>query len=286
MATHLRLVSDTDAPTHVIDSWTRTMAGQGLSERTITERARVIAQMARDTGTDPVGLTPTTLEGWLAGLPSAASRAAYYGVAQAWCHWLVRAGHRDDDPTLLVPRPRPPRARPRPVTEAQLAAVLALPLRPGTRTQIVLAAWAGLRVHEIARVRGTDLDLGEGTITITGKGGRTDTLPAHALVLERAGHHDPVGLWFPSPDDPAQPVRPKTVSAVISNALRRAGVDATAHQLRHRFATALLASGVDSRVVQTLMRHASLATTGRYLGVTADQQRGALDALGTAPRGR
>ena len=285
MATHLRLVSDIDAPAHVIDSWTRTMAGQGLSERTITERARVIAQMARDTGTDPVGLTPTTLEGWLAGLPSAASRAAYYGVAQAWCHWLVRAGHRDDDPTLLVPRPRPPRARPRPVTEAQLAAVLALPLRPDTRAKIVLAAWAGLRVHEIARVRGTDLDLGEGTIIITGKGGRTDTLPAHPLVLDLAEDH-PRGLWFPSPDDPTQPVRAKTVSAVVAAAMRRAGVRATAHQLRHRFATALLASGVDSRVVQTLMRHASLATTGRYLGVTADQQRGALDALGTAPRGR
>lgn len=279
MVTHLRLVSDIDAPAHAIESWARAMHAQGLSERTITERARVVRQMAATTGTDPVALTPAALESWLAALPSAASRAAYYTVIQAWCHWLVRAGHRDDDPTLLVPRPRPPRARPRPVSEAQLAAVLALRLRKNTRTKIVLAAWAGLRVHEIARVRGADLDPGEGTITVAGKGGRVDTLPAHPLVLERAAHHDPIDLWFPSPTDPAQPVRPKTVSAVIATALARAGVDATAHQLRHRFATSLLAAGVDSRIVQTLMRHESLATTGRYLGVTPDQQRAALNTL-------
>ena len=46
---------------------------------------------------------------------------------------------------------------------------------------------------------------------------------------------------------------------------------------RHRgaaptsYATALLAVGVDGRIIHTLMRHGSLATTGRYLGVTAGQ---------------
>lgn len=38
------------------------------------------------------------------------------------------------------------------------------------------------------------------------------------------------------------------------------------------YATALLAVGVDGRIIHTtLMRHGSLATTGRYLGVTAGQ---------------
>lgn len=37
------------------------------------------------------------------------------------------------------------------------------------------------------------------------------------------------------------------------------------------YATTLLAAGVDGRIVQTLMRHGSLATTDRYLGVTAGQ---------------
>ena len=74
-------------------------------------------------------------------------------------------------------------------------------------------------------------------------------------------------------------VAAKTVGTVIARALRRSGIDATAHQLRHFFATSLLEAGVDSRIVQTLMRHASLATTGRYLGVTLAQQRQALTGL-------
>ena len=58
---------------------------------------------------------------------------------------------------------------------------------------------------------------------------------------------------------------------------------ATAHQLRHYFATSLLRAGTDSRVVQSLMRHESLATTGRYLAVNTDQQRTALSGLHPTP---
>jgi len=51
-----------------------------------------------------------------------------------------------------------------------------------------------------------------GTITITGKGGRTDTLPAHQLILQQASHYPRRGLWFPSPKDPAVPLRATTGS--------------------------------------------------------------------------
>ena len=61
------------------------------------------------------------------------------------------------------------------------------------------------------------------------------------------------------------------VSTVIGKAMRRAGVPGTAHALRHWYATALVESGADLRTVQTLMRHASLATTERYVRV--DEQR-------------
>lgn len=49
--------------------------------------------------------------------------------------------------------------------------------------------------------------------------------------------------------------------------------------MRHRFATRLLKVGVDIRVVQSLMGHASLATTALYVAVDMDQQREAICAL-------
>mgnify|MGYP001672030272 FL=1 len=259
------------------------MQGQGLSQRTITERIRVINQVTAATGADPAALTPQAISAWLATLPSATTKNAYFTVLRAWSRWLVQSDHRTDDPTTRVPRPKTPASHPRPVTDAQLDAVLALPLRQDTRAKIILAAWAGMRVHEIAKIKGEDISPVAGTITITGKGGRTDLLPAHQLILQQASNYPRRGLWFPSPKDPAVPVRAKTVSAVISAAFDRADSPATAHQLRHYFATSLLRAGADSRVVQSLMRHESLATTGRYLAVNVDQQRAALSGLTPIP---
>ena len=283
MATPLRIVSDTDAPTILVEAWEASMQGQGLSARTITERIRVITQIATTTGTDPAALTPQTISTWLATLPTAATKNAYFTVLRAWSKWLVQSDHRVDDPTTRVPKPRTAPGHPRPVTDTQLDAVLALPLRQDTRTKIILAAYAGMRVHEIAKLRGEDISPVAETITITGKGGRTDTLPAHQLILQQASNYPRRGLWFPSPKDPAVPVRAKTVSRVISDAFDRADAPATAHQLRHYFATSLLRAGTDSRVVQSLMRHESLATTGRYLAVDVEQQRNALSGLIPAP---
>lgn len=259
------------------------MQGQGLSTRTITERIRVINQVTTATGTDPAALTPHAISAWLATLPSATTKNAYFTVLRAWSRWLVQSDHRTDDPTTRVPRPKTPAGHPRPVTDAQLDAVLALPLRQDTRTKIILAAWAGMRVHEIAKIKGEDISPVAGTITITGKGGRTDTLPAHQFILQQASLYPRKGFWFPSPRNPTVPVRAKTVSVVISQAFDRADAPATAHQLRHYFATSLLRAGTDSRVVQSLMRHESLATTGRYLAVDADQQRTALSGLHPTP---
>ena len=279
MRNPLKVVRADDAPDTLIDAWTLTMQAQGLSQATITERTRLIRQLARTTGTDPAALTPHTLTVFLANIDSPVTADAYYSIARAWCTWLVRAGHRDDDPTMRVPRPRVPPAKPRPITRPQLDAVLALPLRPATRTKILLAAYAGLRIHEIAKIKAQDIDTAGGTLTVTGKGGRTDLLPAHPIILDQATNYPRKGWWFPSPSRPGKHVTAQTVGTVIARALRRAGIDATAHQLRHYFATSLLEAGVDSRIVQTLMRHASLATTGRYLGVTLTQQKAALDSL-------
>ena len=245
MAENLRVVSDDDAPNLLVEAWEASMQGQGLSQRTITERIRVINQITAATGTDPAALTPQTISTWLATLPSAATKNAYFTVLRAWSKWLVQSERRADDPTTRVPSPRTPAGHPRPVTDTQLDAVLALPLRQDTRTKIILGAWAGMRVHEIAKIKGEDISPVAGTITITGKGGRTDTLPAHQLILQQASYYPRRGLWFPSPRDPSAPIRAKTVSTVISQAFDRADAPATAHQLRHFFATSLLRAGTD-----------------------------------------
>lgn len=46
------------------------------------------------------------------------------------------------------------------------------------------------------------------------------------------------------------------------------------HGLRHAFATRLLASGVDVRIIQVLMGHEQMSTTAIYAHVTPEIVRG------------
>lgn len=49
--------------------------------------------------------------------------------------------------------------------------------------------------------------------------------------------------------------------------------------LRHSFATALLAKGVDLRTVQDLMRHKTAAMTMRYAHSTSERRRAAVEKV-------
>lgn len=247
-----------------LGNWAEWMRAGGASDKTVETRlAGVVSACHYLEHDDPVSLTTRQLIRWLARCRSPWTRRTYWTTIRAWHRYLLDEGVREDDPTERVPRPPQPKGVPRPAPTASLGAVLAIAPRRA-RAYILLAAFEGLRVHEIAKVRGEDFD-GD-ALYVRGKGGTDAMLPIHPLVKQLQQGYPLEGWWFPA-DTVRGHVSAQAVSATISRVFHKAGYPVTAHQLRHWFGTHTLRTSRDLRVTQELMRHESVSSTQIYTQV-------------------
>lgn len=279
---------EVDIPT-LISAWCTTMVAANFSARTIESWVAIVGRAARATGQMPVAFSAPAVAHWLAGHTNAHTRRTYWIALMAWSRHLVACEVRPDNPMDALRRPSLPRGCPRPVSTISLYRILDHErLKERTRGMILLAAYAGLRVHEVAKVRGEDFDIDQMLIQVHGKGGRSDMLPLHPVLLPVVAAMPDRGFWYPTPIQPAgRPIDPRTVTSLIKGAMTAAGVAGVPHGLRAWYATSLLRAGVDVRTVQTLMRHASLNTTQLYLEVVDEHRRAAVLRLPSAsPNGQ
>jgi site-specific recombinase XerD len=176
-----------------------------------------------------------------------------------------------------IPYPKIPKALPDVLTREGVMAIIAAVRSVKHRTIIATAYAAGLRITEACRLhtRG-DIDSTRMLIHVrAGKGGkdRYVMLSDRLLVLLREYWRQarPEGIYLFPGQDPAQPITSDSVYRVFKKALAKTGLakHATLHTLRHCFATHLMESGVDTRVIQALLGHGSIKTTSRYTHVSA-----------------
>ena len=276
------LLPDVSITEPLIEEWQLWQYAARKADSTIVERVRVIALFAIEAGCSPVTAKAVDIIRWLGSHTewSQSTAATYHSYLRSWFTWLTIMDHRSDNPMVKLGSPRYPDRVPRPVSDDDLVRLLVTPMHHRTRVMILLAALAGLRVHEIAKLRGEDVDLSKPALHVEGKGRRTAWIPLHPLLVEAALTMPPKGFWFPANSRrPGHHVHSKSVSDIIGNAMRRAGTRGTPHGLRHWFGSTLLDDGADLRTIQDLLRHRSLATTQIYTKVTDERRTEAVDRL-------
>ena len=247
---------------------------RGLADTTIASKRDLLRRLACQVNLATA--TSRDLEAWWTGRDIAiTTRAMEVAHVATFYRWLVLTERRPDDPMLKVPKPKVPRPLPRPADEREVAAMIAGAPHP-IRDWLTLAAYAGLRAIEIARLRGDDLVAG--TLLIrAGKGGKGRIVPAHPRVLEVAASWPAAGMIWQTPT--GLEVDAHYVSQTTNKWLRDHGRSATLHQYRARFATQAYNACHDLRAVQELLGHTSPATTQRYVAVPNDAAARAVAGL-------
>jgi site-specific recombinase XerD len=137
----------------------------------------------------------------------------------------------------------------------------------------------GMRVGEVSSLNLADFVVAEGFFRVKGKGGRdrlafvvdeqTLRIQREHLSLRGSLRSDSPALFL---NAAGKRLSTQGIANIISQFRKDAGIERhiTPHMLRHTVATLLLSNGVDIRVVQEFLGHASIATTQRYTHITKD----------------
>jgi integrase/recombinase XerD len=278
---------------------------RALSARTLEAYARDLGKFL--TFAEQAGITQASaidlgaVSGWLGSLAKsglgARSAARHLSAARGLMKFLLREGALSADPTELSARPRFGRRLPRTLSEAEVLRLLEAPdtstLR-GLRDRAMLSVTyaAGLRVSELVGLTAGDVDLARGIVSAFGKGGKRRLVPLGNITLDHVQAYlraraalgaekapkakkSAAPVLFPSPRGGA--LTRQGFWKIVGRYARGIGIRGRVypHQLRHSFATHLLTGGADLRSVQTMLGHASVATTEIYTHVNRDHVRNA-----------
>lgn len=195
------------------------------------------------------------------------TRARQLSCVRSFYAWAMRFDLVTTDPTRRLDAPSLHKGAPRYVTRDQLD-TLRRELSDDLKRAVLLGAWAGLRVSEAAALNWDDIDTELMRLIVRhGKGDKSRAVGIAPLLLDAllpAVEHANVVTGTE-----------KTYSAAalqrrVNRAIQRVGVDATFHQLRHRYGTITYGATGDILAVAAAMGHSSTDTTSIYAAVTDD----------------
>jgi integrase/recombinase XerC len=202
--------------------------------------------------------------------------------------YLVATRHIERDPLRLIHSPKQEKPLPTFLSVDdvfQLLGATKVNNALDARDRAILEVFysTGIRASELVGLDWSDVDFQLGIVRVVGKGSKERIVPIGEVALQTLRDYgQEVRNDWHLPCTGKNPVflnhrggriTTRSVARVVDKQLRKAGiaVKISPHGLRHSFATHLLNSGADLRVIQELLGHTSLSTTQRYTHLNLDQ---------------
>ncbi|MFW6139037.1 MAG: tyrosine recombinase XerC [Spirochaetota bacterium] len=195
--------------------------------------------------------------------------------------YLSSRGMVGDMSILHLPVPRADSRLPRVIPRQELFSVLEKlcgekPLVKRNLAMVGFLYATGARVSELVGTDTDDIDYKNTVVKLKGKGNKLRIVPVGSYTLEK------IKQWLDARPESSRAVfttlsgrriSTRQVRNVVRDAVRKAsaGLKVSPHTVRHSFATHMLDSGCDIRVVQELLGHVSLSTTQVYTHVSKNK---------------
>ena len=263
----------------------RVWSEDGLADRTLEAYRHDLEGLARWLGTQGQSLRSAQrqhLSAYHGSQPVAVrSLARRQSAFRRFYAHVARTEPGFDDPTLLIERPKMPRSLPKALAEREIEGLLDAPDLASTlglrdRAMLELMYASGLRVSELVQLPLASLNLRQGVVRVTGKGGKDRLVPIGEVAAERieaylatarpllARGRQPAALFL---SNRGEGMTRQMFWTLVKRYAVQVGIVAkriSPHVLRHSFATHLLNHGADLRALQMLLGHSALSTTQIY----------------------
>jgi len=223
---------------------------------------------------------------------SSATASRKLAALKIFYRFLAREGFTQGNIADAVDSPKLWQKIPETLSLNEVERILDAPLTgepEGLRDQAILELFyaSGVRVSELCHLKVGDV--GEKFIKVKGKGGKQRLVPInersktaikkHLNALDATLLSQPERYVFSKGKN--RPISRVRVWTLVKKYARLAGITKkiSPHSFRHTFATHLLESGADLRVIQELLGHASIDSTDRYTHISKEHLKQAFKAF-------
>ena len=189
-------------------------------------------------------------------------------------HFLIREYSFHQNPCTGIRVPKSQKKLPHALSPDETAQLLTFtnadPLTIRDRAMFELFYSSGLRLAELAQLGIHEIDFPDGTVRVTGKGGKTRIVPVGKVAIEA------LRVWMDYRNKIVKPdvdalflsqhgnaISARTISHRLKIHSRQQNLHKNVHPhiLRHSFASHLLQSSGDLRAVQEMLGHAHITST-------------------------